>query len=70
MRLPNRSAAQPLAGINTDRLIKYEVRATLICSGSAWKLFAIAGRPVAITVESRFCMNKALATITAVSRIL
>ena len=68
-RAPKWSATQPLAGMNTERLIRYEVSATLICSGGAWKLRAIAGSAVAITVESRFCINKAVAIITAISRM-
>ncbi len=41
-----------------------------MCSGSAWKDLAIAGRPVAMTVESMFCMNSAPPTMAAVRRIL
>ena len=38
-------------------------------TGSAPNAFAMVGSAVAITVESRFCMNIAQATITAVSRV-
>ena len=38
-------------------------------TGSYPNAFAMVGSAVAITVESRFCMNKALATITAVIRV-
>jgi hypothetical protein len=40
-----------------------------MCTGSAPNAFAIVGSAVAITVESRFCMNSAQATITAVWRV-
>src|SRR5215472_17585436 len=38
-------------------------------TGSAPNVLAIVGSAVAITVESRLCMNIALATITAVRRV-
>src|SRR5579859_1247282 len=69
VRVPNRSATQPLAGMNTASDSRYDVRATFMCTGSAPNAFAIVGRAVAITVESRFCMNNAHATITAVRRV-
>ena len=40
-----------------------------MCTGSAPNAFAMVGRAVAMTVESRFCMNIAQATITAVRRV-
>src|ERR1039458_195341 len=40
-----------------------------MCTGSAPNARAMVGSAVAITVESRFCMNSAQATITAVSRV-
>ena len=40
-----------------------------MCTGSAPNAFAMVGSAVAMTVESRFCMNIAQATITAVSRV-
>ena len=40
-----------------------------MCTGSAPNAFAMVGKAVAITVESRFCMNIAQATIIAVSRV-
>ena len=40
-----------------------------MCTGSAPNAFAMVGSAVAMTVESRFCMNIAQATITAVRRV-
>src|SRR3984885_3187462 len=40
-----------------------------MCTGSAPNALAMVGSAVAITVESRFCMNIAQATIIAVSRV-
>ena len=40
-----------------------------MCTGSAPNARAMVGSAVAITVESRFCMNSAQATIIAVSRV-
>ena len=40
-----------------------------MCTGSAPNAFAMVGNAVAMTVESRFCMNIAHATITAVRRV-
>src|SRR5262249_54403492 len=50
--------------MNTARLSKYEVIARLSRSGSSPKDSAIEGRAVAITVESKFSMNKAQATMS------
>ena len=69
VRVPYRSAIQPLAGMNTARLSKYEVSATFMRTGSTPNTCAMVGSAVAITVESRFCMNSAQATITAVRRV-
>src|SRR5579875_1202738 len=41
-----------------------------MCTGSTRKARAMVGSAVAITVESRFCMNNAVATISAVSRVV
>ncbi len=67
-RAPKRSAIQPLAGMNMDRLTRYEVSATFMWTGSAPNARAIAGSAVETTVPSRFCMNRAQATISAVRR--
>ena len=40
-----------------------------MCTGSAPNAFAMVGSAVAMTVELRFCMNIAQATITAVRRV-
>jgi hypothetical protein len=68
-RVPYRSATQPLAGMNTATLSRYAVSATFMRTGSEPNALAIVGNAVAITVESRFCMNSAQATITAVWRV-
>ena len=41
--------------------------ATLRRSGVSWSEWAIAGKAVAMTVESRFCMKSAQATISGTS---
>ena len=68
MRVPNRSATLPLAGMNTARLSRYAVSATFICNGSTPNVRAMVGRAVASTVPSNCSMNSALATISAVVR--
>src|SRR6266498_542095 len=59
VRPPNRSAVQPLIGMNTASESRYEVTASLSANGLVLISAAIAGNDVAITVESRFSMNKA-----------
>src|SRR5260370_26338646 len=70
MRAPKRSAVQPLAGMNTARDSKYDVMASLSVSGLVPMSAAIAGSEVAITVESMFSMNRAVATISGIRRCL
>src|SRR6267154_4322867 len=70
MRAPNRSAVQPLAGMNTASDSRYEVMASFSVSGLAPISAAIAGSEVAITVESMFSMNRAVATMSGIRRSL
>ena len=56
-RAPKRSAIQPLIGMNTARLIRYEVIATLSRSGLSPMLSAICGIDVAMMVELSWFMN-------------
>src|SRR5712675_2303141 len=70
MRAPKRSAVQPLAGINTASDNKYDVMASLSVSGLVPMSAAIAGSEVAITVESMFSMNRAVATMSGIRRSL
>src|SRR5229473_342617 len=56
-RPPNRSAVQPLIGMNTASESRYEVTASLSARGL-----------VPISVESRFSMNSATATMRATRR--
>src|SRR3989440_11959030 len=69
-RAPNRSAVQPLAGMNTASDSRYEVIASFRVSGLLPISAAIAGSEVAITVESMFSMNKAVATMSGIRRSL
>ena len=69
LRAPKRSAVQPLAGMNTASESRYEVTASLSASGLVPISAAIAGSDVAITVESRFSMNRAHATISGTRRL-
>ena len=70
MRGPNRSAVQPLAGMNTASDSRYEVMASFSVSGLVPMSAAIAGSEVAITVESMFSMNRAVATMSGIRRSL
>src|SRR3954464_10574879 len=70
MRAPSRSAVQPLAGMKTASDNRYEVIASLSVSGLVPMSAAIAGSEVAITVESMFSMNSAVATISGIRRSL
>src|SRR3981189_3129086 len=70
MRAPKRSAVQPLAGMNTASDSRYEVMASFSVSGLAPMSAAIAGSEVAITVESMFSMNRAVATMSGIRRSL
>src|SRR4030081_617699 len=67
-RAPNRSAVQPLAGMNTASDKRYEVIASFSVSGLVPISAAIAGSDVAITVESMFSMNRAVATMRGIRR--
>src|ERR1700687_1616104 len=68
MRAPKRSAVQPLAGINTASDSRYEVIASFSVSGLVPISAAIAGSEVAMTVESMFSMNRAVATMSGIRR--
>src|SRR6185369_2047056 len=50
--------------MNTARLTRYDVSASLSASGFSPRSVAIAGSDVVITVESMFSMNNAQATIS------
>src|SRR3954447_7983453 len=69
-RAPNRSAVQPLAGMNTASDSRYEVIASFSVSGLVPISAAIAGSDVAITVASMFSMNRAVATMSGIRRCL
>ena len=69
-RAPKRSAVQPLAGMNTASDNRYEVIASFSVSGLVPISAAIAGSDVAITVESMFSMNRAVATMSGIRRSL
>src|SRR5215213_10256856 len=66
-RAPNRSAIQPLTGMNTARLSRYTVITRLSRSGVSPRLFPIAGIATAIIVESRPSMKKAQPTISGIT---
>ena len=70
MRAPKRSAVQPLAGMNTASASRYDVIASFSVSGLVPISAAIAGSEVAITVESMFSMNRAVATMSGIRRSL
>src|SRR6266403_1330454 len=70
MRAPKRSAVQPLAGMNTASDSRYEVMASFSVSGLVPISAAIAGSEVAMTVESMFSMNRAVATMSGIRRSL
>src|ERR1700752_1939326 len=70
VRAPKRSAVQPLAGMNTASDNRYDVIASLSVSGLVPISAAIAGSEVAITVESMFSMNRAVATMSGMRRSL
>src|SRR3954462_8521429 len=69
-RAPKRSAVHPLAGMNTASDNRYEVIASLSVSGLVPISAAIAGSDVAMTVESMFSMNRAVATRRGIRRSL
>src|SRR3954464_15155910 len=69
-RAPYRSAVQPLAGMNTASDSRYEVMASFRVSGLVPMSAAIAGSEVAITVESMFSINRAVATMRGIRRSL
>src|SRR5476649_2018804 len=69
-RAPKRSAVQPLAGMNTASDSRYEVMASFRLSGLVPISAAIAGSEVAMTVESMFSMNRAVATMSGIRRSL
>src|SRR6202162_3098605 len=70
IRAPKRSAVQPLAGMNTASDSRYEVIASFSVNGLVPMSAAIAGSEVAITVESMFSMNRAVATMSGIRRSL
>ena len=59
---PNRSATQPLTGMNTANDSIYAVMPRLTSLGPTPKVLAICGSAVAITVVSKYSMKKAAAT--------
>src|SRR5882724_11814963 len=63
VRAPNRSAIQPLTGMKTARLSRYEVIARLSLIGSSPSDLAIAGSAVEMTVASSISMKSAQPTI-------
>src|SRR5271154_104500 len=63
VRAPNRSAIQPLIGMKTARLNRYEVIARLSLIGSSPSDLAIAGRAGEMTDESSISMKSAQPTI-------
>src|SRR5277367_3997930 len=63
VRAPNRSAIQPLIGMKTARLSRYDVIARLSLIGSSPSDLAIAGSAVEITVASSISMKSAQPTI-------
>src|SRR3981189_2685307 len=69
-RAPKRSAGQPLAGKKTATDSRYEVMASFSVSGLVPISAAIAGSEVAITVESMFSINRAVATMSGIRRSL
>src|SRR3954454_20481569 len=66
-RAPNRSAIQPLTGMNTAKLSRYAVITRLSRSGVSPRLFAIAGIATAIIVESSPSIKKAQPTISGMT---
>src|SRR6266481_5825014 len=70
MRAPKRSVVQPLAGMNTASDKRYEVIASFSVKGLVPMSAAIAGSEVAMTVESMFSMNRAVATMSGIRRCL
>src|SRR5262249_40509111 len=64
----NRSAVQPLAGMQIASDNRYEVTASFKARGLVPSACAITGSEVEITVESMFSMNKAVATISGTMR--
>src|SRR5215475_14309084 len=69
LEAPKRSAIQPEIGMKMASDTKYEVSANLSAIGLVPMSAAMAGRDVAITVESMFSMNRATARISGVMRI-
>ena len=69
VRAPWRSAIQPLIGMKIARLTRYDVSASFRAIGSSWRLTAMLGSAVAITVESVFSMNRAVATVSGTIQI-
>ena len=65
---PNRSATQPLTGMNTASESRYVVNASFSAIGSVARSAAMAGSDVESTVESMFSMNSAQATISGNNR--
>src|SRR5271154_6565188 len=63
VRAPNRSAIQPLIGMKTARLSRYDVIARFSLIGSSPSDLAIAGSAVEMTVASSISMNSAQPTI-------
>ena len=68
LRAPNRSAIHPETGMKMASATKYAVSASFSEIGSAPISAAMAGSDVAITVESMFSMNSAVARMSGMSR--
>ena len=68
VRAPNRSAVQPLAGMKIASESRYDVTASFRARGLVPMSAAIAGKDVAMTVESMFSMNNATAMISGTMR--
>ena len=69
LRAPKRSAVQPLAGMQMASDSRYDVTASFNASGLVPSARAIAGSDVAMTVESMFSMNSAVAMISGTIRL-
>src|SRR3979490_3457289 len=69
-RAPKRSAVQPLPAMKPARDNRHEGMASFNVSGGGAISAAIAGSEVAITVESMFSMNRAVATMSGIRRSL
>ncbi len=67
---PKRSAIQPLTGMKMASATMYDVRASFSVIGPTPRSAAIAGRAVAITVESICSMKSATARMRGTMRFI